>query len=179
MRYRRNLISFGILAILVGLGFLALGTGRAKAQGPCTITIEKVAIPADDTLFDFSITGGVTDSFTLSDPGDPIFIFGIDIEQTVTVTEELPPGWVLGGIQCTEGVINCGMDGFEPCLTATVNGNAVTFECLDNDTASCTFTNIRESRNIPTLSEWGLIAMAGVLGIAGFIVAMRRRKVTA
>ena len=31
---------------------------------------------------------------------------------------------------------------------------------------------------IPTLSEWGLIAMAGVLGIVGFIV-MRRRKVTA
>jgi len=31
---------------------------------------------------------------------------------------------------------------------------------------------------IPTLSEWGLIAMAGILGIAGFLV-MRRRKVTA
>ena len=30
-------------------------------------------------------------------------------------------------------------------------------------------------RNIPTLSEWGLIAMAGVLGIAGLMV-MRRRK---
>jgi hypothetical protein len=31
---------------------------------------------------------------------------------------------------------------------------------------------------IPTLSEWGLIAMAGVLGIVGFMV-LRRRKVTA
>jgi len=31
---------------------------------------------------------------------------------------------------------------------------------------------------IPTLSEWGLIAMAGVLGIVGFIV-IRRRKVSA
>jgi|GEM_PF-2111389 len=31
---------------------------------------------------------------------------------------------------------------------------------------------------IPTLSEWGLIAMAGVLGIAGLMV-MRRKKVTA
>ncbi|MCH7519899.1 MAG: IPTL-CTERM sorting domain-containing protein [Candidatus Dadabacteria bacterium] len=31
---------------------------------------------------------------------------------------------------------------------------------------------------IPTLSEWGLIAMAGVLGIVGFMV-IRRRKVTA
>ena len=31
---------------------------------------------------------------------------------------------------------------------------------------------------IPTLSEWGLIAMAGILGIVGFMV-MRRRKATA
>jgi len=32
--------------------------------------------------------------------------------------------------------------------------------------------------SIPTLSQWGLIAMAGILGIVGFMV-MRRRKVTA
>jgi len=31
---------------------------------------------------------------------------------------------------------------------------------------------------IPTISEWGLIAMAGILGIVGFMV-IRRRKVTA
>jgi len=31
---------------------------------------------------------------------------------------------------------------------------------------------------VPTLSEWGLIAMAGILGIVGFLV-MRRRKATA
>ncbi len=40
--------------------------------------------------------------------------------------------------------------------------------CLDPMTA----------RNIPTLSEWGLIAMAGVLGIIG-LLALRRRKATA
>jgi len=33
-------------------------------------------------------------------------------------------------------------------------------------------------RPIPTLSQWGLIAMAGILGLVGFMV-MRRRKVTA
>ncbi len=33
-------------------------------------------------------------------------------------------------------------------------------------------------RNVPTLSEWGLIALACILGIVGFIV-IRRRKVTA
>ena len=34
-------------------------------------------------------------------------------------------------------------------------------------------------RNIPTLSEWGLISMAGILGIAGFMVIRRRSKLTA
>ena len=33
------------------------------------------------------------------------------------------------------------------------------------------------ARNIPTLSEWGLIAMAGVLGIIG-LIAIHRRKAT-
>jgi len=37
---------------------------------------------------------------------------------------------------------------------------------------------IWESIPIPTLSEWGLIAMAGILGIVGFMV-IRRRKVRA
>jgi hypothetical protein len=34
-------------------------------------------------------------------------------------------------------------------------------------------------QNIPTLSEWGMIAMAGVLGIIGLYVASRRMKATA
>lgn len=34
-----------------------------------------------------------------------------------------------------------------------------------------------EPSTVPTLSEWGLIAMAGVLGIVGFIV-IRRKRVT-
>ncbi len=35
-----------------------------------------------------------------------------------------------------------------------------------------------EPANVPTLSQWGLIAMAGLLGIVGFMV-IRRRKVAA
>ncbi len=35
------------------------------------------------------------------------------------------------------------------------------------------------STPIPTLSEWGMIAMAGVLGVIGLIVAARRRKAAA
>lgn len=35
------------------------------------------------------------------------------------------------------------------------------------------------SRPIPTLSQWGLIAMAGIMGLVGFMVVMRRRKAAA
>jgi hypothetical protein len=35
------------------------------------------------------------------------------------------------------------------------------------------------TRPIPTLSEWGLTAMAGILGLFGLFAALRRRKVTA
>jgi len=49
----------------------------------------------------------------------------------------------------------------------------------DGETNIGGFRIINDRVNIvPTLSEWGLIAMAGVLGIVGFMV-MRRRKVTA
>ena len=37
---------------------------------------------------------------------------------------------------------------------------------------------VRLPSNVPTLSEWGLITMAGILGIVGFMV-IRRRKVSA
>ena len=38
--------------------------------------------------------------------------------------------------------------------------------------------SVKIPRKVPTLSEWGLIALAGVLGIAGYMV-MRRRKAAA
>ncbi len=49
-------------------------------------------------------------------------------------------------------------------------------ESCNEQTGLC--SGFQPVSNVPTLSEWGLIAMAGVLGIVGFMV-MRRRKVTA
>ena len=40
------------------------------------------------------------------------------------------------------------------------------------------FEGVLQAAQIPTLSEWGLVAMAGLLGIIGFMVIIRR-KVTA
>lgn len=56
-------------------------------------------------------------------------------------------------------------------------GNTVAFNQPGNSFvyAQCVFL---EETPIPTLSQWGLIAMAGILGIVGYLV-MRRKKVSA
>ena len=59
------------------------------------------------------------------------------------------------------------------CLIGTEQDNAF----CNEDTGQCEPIPLK-SNNIPTLSEWGLIAMASILGIAGFMV-IRRRKATA
>jgi hypothetical protein len=181
MRCVLNSISLLILTMLLGVGFMVLGTGQAEAGlAPCTVGIEKVAIPDNNTPFDFTVSGDQTAEFTLQDPSNPISTGGMSIGQTVTITEEVPPGWVLVGIECTEGVTDCGPPGeFIPCLTATVSGNSVTFFCEDNDTAFCVFTNAITASSIPTLSEWGLIAMAAVIGAAGIFMALRKRRAAA
>jgi hypothetical protein len=63
-------------------------------------------------------------------------------------------------------------------------GSTVRFRAAEVDTVSYFIFAIDDVRcgeivrNIPTLGEWGMIAMAGVLGIAGFIFAVRRRAVS-
>jgi len=49
---------------------------------------------------------------------------------------------------------------------------------VENSPRSVAITPAPLPSNVPTLSQWGLIAMAGILGIVGFMV-MRRRRVTA
>jgi hypothetical protein len=52
-------------------------------------------------------------------------------------------------------------------------------ECLDPGEGiqgECTFVNVRATENIPTLSEWGMIAAAVGLGLTGMWFAVRRRR---
>jgi hypothetical protein len=72
----------------------------------------------------------------------------------------------------------------EPFITLSVfnngNANAETGQ-LDSDGLVTQFVCEPVVTNVPTLSEWGLISLAvvlGIMGIVGFMV-MRRRKVTA
>ncbi len=67
-------------------------------------------------------------------------------------------------VDSTEGPFLCQADNF------------VEDAFCDQGSGLC--TQITGIAPIPTLSEWGLIAMAGVLGIAGFLI-IRRRKAAA
>lgn len=66
------------------------------------------------------------------------------------------------------------------CITLVGNELLGTFPgaACDAQTGFCEGFEPENLRNVPTLSEWGLIAMAGVLGIVGFMV-IRRKRVTA
>jgi len=168
MRFARSLISFALITFLVGLGFLVLSTDKARAQTECIITIEKVAMPEDDTEFNFLL--GDTDNFILKDPSDNTEIIMIDIGTSISVGEEVPQGWILEEITCSKGEL----------IEINEFPNGRGFNCISDDIATCTFFNVKEASpiEVPTLSEWGLIAMAGILGIVGFMV-IRRRKLTA
>ncbi len=61
-----------------------------------------------------------------------------------------------------------------PGMTCSVQ-NIVPGAICEESAGQCIVT----SRNVPTLSEWGLIAMAGALGLIGFIMVIRKRRATA
>lgn len=65
---------------------------------------------------------------------------------------------------------NAGEDPMRRCLIDDVREG----EFCNEDLGLCSGL-ISDPNPIPTLSEWGLIAMAGVLGIVGYIVVRRRR----
>lgn len=69
------------------------------------------------------------------------------------------------------------------CVINSDGVSPITLQITDEEFQSCKIRLIEgcgllSTRNIPTLSEWGFIAMAGVLGIAG-LFAVRRRKAAA
>ena len=70
----------------------------------------------------------------------------------------------------------------EKCIETTgtiCGGIGGIYKGNDTDCAEFPECALPPPPTIPTLSEWGLIIMAGILGIIGFIMVIRRRRVTA
>lgn len=71
--------------------------------------------------------------------------------------------------------------GWDYCCTPPDDEDAILawYEVVNRAFDQCSGTVVTLARPIPTLSEWGLISMTGILGIVGLFAALRRRKVTA
>ncbi len=172
--------------LVIGLLFITFSdNAEAGSNGgmeplpiACSVLIEKLEIPDTGRDFDFELTGDVDDNFSLTSGETTVLEY--QENGNGVLTENIPEGYTLN-IECTEGSENCTDNGgFVPCLSIEVleDGNGVTIECDDsatNDMGSCTFTNTLIPRNVPTLSLWGLIAMAGILAIVGLMLIRRRR----
>lgn len=69
------------------------------------------------------------------------------------------------------------------CRITEFNIDGLDLDISDQQAALCRVSLIERcslnSTPIPTLSEWGMISMAGLLGIIGLYVALRRRKAAA
>jgi len=171
-----------IMTVVFSLGLLTIGSLDVQAQDGCLLEMRKSANPADDRVFDFLQTGpeDQESEFGLSDPDNPTTVRVIPFGGAVNITELVPSGWKLDSIECVNGTNNCGPGTFIPCLDIIPNleTNSIVAFCLDNDEGSCTFTNVFDPRAVPAISVYGLIAMAGVLGLIAFFV-LRRKKAAA
>jgi len=168
-----SLMTLSILSYCVL--FSALLVDDTYAQS-CSISICKSADDSDGILFPFvqeSTGGSIPFELTGVDDQGSCSEISIPLNDEASVFELPVFGWSLADIDCnligvnyeiTEGGVVI------ECLTPTANG-------------TCTFLNvpgeITPVTNIPTLSEWGAIAMTGILGAIGLYVAARRRKATA
>jgi len=160
-----------ILAALIVVPLISVSGAKAQIQ-MCPLAIVKSASPANDTEFDFELGGNAVGSFTLQDPSDSIEIVEVPSETAgITVNEILPPGWSLDDIQCT------GDPGFE-FSTFGINQLVASCEVLGEvPDGQCTFFNSKGTA-VPTVSQWGLISLAAVLGIAGLLVFQRKKVIS-
>ncbi len=143
------------IAALAGFGDVAFG------QRACGVTIIKDAPGGSGTIFEYEVTVDDDPPFLVELPGGESS--GGSFSSRVAVTELPIAGWALTDISCE----NTGATGFE------IIENGFTAGCDGGGTVTCTFFNV-STQNIPTLSEWGLIAAAAGLGLIGMFFALKR-----
>jgi hypothetical protein len=162
------LFSLILLAAAVS-GVLLLNVDRANAQFlDCDIQLFKLAPGAGDLEFEFHGVDENSDEFSLFIPDGGETGFGVEDGTTTVITENPQSGWAFGGIECETG----------PGVIITETENGFTIDCMNEKTgqASCLVTNVRSVSNVPTLSEWGMIAAAAGLMIVGVFFAVRRSR---
>ena len=183
-------MTMGMGSSLSGRALTAGGTtttnaNRISVPSACapptlpSLTVTKVSNGGVGT-FNFSGSNGFTNqSITTVTPGSGV----TGVTQTLaaagvstTLTEATPPaGYSLASISCS----GLGAGGTQ---TSDIGARTVTLDAaatVAGAAIACTFTNnlagfVPPVTNIPTLSEWAMIFLAGLMAIAGF-AAIRRK----
>jgi len=158
------------LLLMISIGFISSSTEYASAQS-CEITICKSALGAPSDLaffFDFSANDFKPFTFDLFSDSE-CFTQAILLSTQAVITEEPTEGWPLQQINCSD-------DSGVPVIFVR---DGIEVGCAPDDgfaSRTCTFINGVPERNIPTLTEWGMISAAVGLGMIGFLFAHRRMK---
>lgn len=148
------------LMLLLTVSFLPFYASAQEPVCPCDISTLQNGLSGSD-IIDLLCPGGSLGS-------DSEFFLN---PTTVLISLDGPPNTDYEVEEINDAGFFCTIDtdGEEP----------VTLQLLPEDYFSCRQQLIDRcsllTRNIPTLSEWGLIAAAGILGIAGLIAARRRK----
>lgn len=159
------------IVVVFALSMFSLFSPRDSIAQPqvCAVTNLKEAEGTEGIDFDFRFEVGpnvIPFILTSGIPREDFFQTSV----IVTYTELDNPEWGLVDVACDS---NSGVD-------VTYVENGVTIECLNaGGEAECVWTNVRLTRPIPTLSQWGMIAAASGLGLVGVFFAMKRRKARA
>ncbi|HSC35548.1 MAG TPA: IPTL-CTERM sorting domain-containing protein [Thermodesulfobacteriota bacterium] len=142
-----------------------------SAQAQCEIVVCKLSpnVIGEGESFTFIYSGeGTSGQFNLTANSvcDGTTFGGNDFE----LVEDTVPGWILEDVQC----------GDVPGINVSFIEDGVSLDCIQSNVVTCTFTNVRGViSNIPTLSEWGMIAAAAGLALIGVFFAVRRKRLQA
>ena len=164
-----------LLSVIPAVLLIPVLSYDASAQS-CSVQICKSAEDSGDTEFPFIAVdiNEVVEPFSLLGAGEGSCVqTSIPQGQVLTIVEEFLPGWVPDGIICSL----TGVD-FE----ILDDGNVLGLLCnVPTANGTCTFFNVRGDivRNIPTLSEWGMISAVIGLGLIGVFFAVRRKRAQA
>ena len=171
----------------------AMGEGMELGSGDDTVNILRSHIICD--------TGNIACNAVEGGSGDEFFTVVESTLRSPKVAMDLDVGddiLTLGSGVVIEGIIDCdpdfdtiifAMDVPEEALAlfsseiakATLPDGSVTINGLFYEWEDCELlvnelVGVRVTRPIPTLSEWGLIAMAVAMGVFGVFFAVRRRS---
>jgi hypothetical protein len=161
---RSNYILSLILLAAAVWGVLFLNADEARAQN-CNIEFRN-EVRGVNQSFEFTFLNG-NGEFTDSFGGGSGESFSAD--PNLEIIETPIAGYELKDVQC---------ETLEGAITFIEIENGVSIHCFqDSSLGACTFRNVQTDA-IPTLSEWGMIAAAAALMLAGVLFAVRRHWLT-